>query len=146
MKESAVPDTGPEVLLSMEGTWKCTLDVYVAIAVDTSTIGLGRSSKTPNCPIMWFFAAFLMQYKVSVKEMAKTAHVSYPTAFNIAKRLRRGFYLSQLQEKLKGIVELDEVYVTAGLKGKHTPFTSTAPNTTSSETQGKKTELEEPQL
>jgi len=68
---------------------------------------------------VWFFAAFLMQYKVSVKEMAKTAHVSYPTAFKIAKRLRRGFYLSQLQEKMKGIVELDEVYVTAGSKGKH---------------------------
>jgi len=68
---------------------------------------------------VWFFAAFLMQYKVSVKEIAKTAHVSYPTAFNIAERLRRGFYLSQLQEKMKGIVELDEAYVTAGLKGKH---------------------------
>ena len=26
---------------------------------------------------VWFFAAFLMQYKVSVKEMAKTAQVSY---------------------------------------------------------------------
>jgi len=67
---------------------------------------------------VWFFAAFLMQYKVSVKEIAKTVHVSYPTAFNIARTLRRGLYLSQLQEKLKGIVELDEVYVTAGLKGK----------------------------
>jgi len=68
---------------------------------------------------MWFFAAFLMQYKVSIKEISKTAHISYPTAFKIAKTLRRGLYLSQLQEKLKGIVELDEVYVTAGLKGKH---------------------------
>jgi len=68
---------------------------------------------------VWFFAAFLMQYKVSVKEMAKTARVSYPTAFNLAKKLRRGLYHSQLQEKMKGIVELDEVYVTAGLKGKH---------------------------
>ena len=67
---------------------------------------------------VWFFSAFLMQYKVPVLEIAKTAQVSYPTAFNIAKRLRRGLYLSQLQEKLKGIVELDEVYVTAGLKGK----------------------------
>lgn len=68
---------------------------------------------------VWFFAAFLMQYKISIKEMAKTAHVSYPTAFNIAKTLRRGLYLSQIQEKMKGIVELDEVYVTAGSKGKH---------------------------
>ena len=68
---------------------------------------------------VWFFIAFLMQYKVSIKEMAKTAHVSYPTAFNIARVLRRNLHLSQLQEKMKGIVELDEVYVTAGLKGKH---------------------------
>lgn len=52
-------------------------------------------------------------------EIAKTAHISYPTAFNIAKRLRRGLYLSRLQEELKGVLELDEVYVTAGLKGKH---------------------------
>ena len=40
---------------------------------------------------VWFFAAFLMQYKVSVKEMAKTARVGYPTALNIAKTLRRGY-------------------------------------------------------
>jgi len=59
-----------------------------------------------------------MQYKVSVKEMAKTARTSYPTAFNIAKKLR-GLYHSQLQERMKDIVELDEVYVTAGLKGKY---------------------------
>ena len=45
-----------------------------------------------------------MQHKVSVKEIAKTVHVSYPTAFNIAKTLRRGLYLGQLQERLKGIV------------------------------------------
>lgn len=57
---------------------------------------------------VWFFAAFLMQYKVSIKEISKTARVSYPTAFSIAKKLRRGLYLSQLQEKMKGIVELDE--------------------------------------
>ena len=68
---------------------------------------------------VWFFAAFLMQYKVSVREMARTAHISYQTAFNMARTLRRGLYLSQLQEKLRGVVELDEVYVTAGLKGKH---------------------------
>lgn len=67
---------------------------------------------------VWFFAAFLMQYKVSIKEIAMTARVSYPTAFNIAKRLRKGLYLSQLQEKMKGIVELDEVYINAGSKGK----------------------------
>ena len=60
----------------------------------------------------------LMQYKVSVKEISKTASVSYPTAFNLAKKLRRSLYLSHLQEKMKGIVELDEVYVTVGLKGK----------------------------
>ena len=35
---------------------------------------------------VWFFTAFLMQYKVPVMEIAKTVHVSYPTAFNIAMR------------------------------------------------------------
>jgi transposase-like protein len=68
---------------------------------------------------VWFFAALLMPYKISVKEIAKTTHISYTTAFNLAKKLRRDLYLSQLQEKLKGIVELDEVYVNTGLKGKH---------------------------
>ncbi|MBS7633881.1 IS1595 family transposase [Candidatus Bathyarchaeota archaeon] len=67
---------------------------------------------------VWFSVAFLMQYKISVKEMAKTAKISYPTAFNMAGTLRRGLCLSHLQERLKGIVELDDVYVTAGLKGK----------------------------
>jgi magnesium-transporting ATPase (P-type)/predicted RNA-binding Zn-ribbon protein involved in translation (DUF1610 family) len=54
---------------------------------------------------VWFFAAFLMQYKVSVKEIARTAHISYQTAFNMARTLRRGLYLNQLQEK-KGISPL----------------------------------------
>jgi len=82
------------------------------------------------------FAAFLMQYKVSVMEIAKTARISYPTASSLAKTLRRGLYLSQLQERMRSIVELDEVYVTAGLKGKHSPFNSTASNTVSSEKRG----------
>ncbi|MBS7627527.1 IS1595 family transposase [Candidatus Bathyarchaeota archaeon] len=67
---------------------------------------------------VWFFIAFLMQYQVSVKEIAKTAKISYLTAFNRTKMLRRSLHRSQLREKMKGIVELDEVYVTAGLKGK----------------------------
>lgn len=67
---------------------------------------------------VWFFTAFQMQYKVSVRELAKTLNVHYETAFNMVKRLREGLHLHQLQEKLKGIVEMDEIYITAGLKGK----------------------------
>jgi len=46
---------------------------------------------------VWFFTAFMMQSKVSVRE---------------------NLYLTASTMKLRGIVELDEVYVTAGFKGK----------------------------
>jgi transposase len=79
----------------------------------------GTQFEDSKLPIrVWFFVAFLMQYRVSVREIGKTAHISYPTAFRIVKMLRRGLILSQLQEEMRGIVELDEVYVNAGLKGK----------------------------
>ncbi len=89
--------------------------------------GCGRhfNDKTGTCfensklPLrVWFFTAFLIQHGISVKETAKTLEVHYETAFNMVRRLREGLYLHQLDEKFTGIVELDEVYVTDGLKGK----------------------------
>lgn len=67
---------------------------------------------------VWFFTAFMMQSKVSVLELAETLRLPYKTMFRVAKRLRENLYLTASTVRLKGIVELDEVYVTAGLKGK----------------------------
>lgn len=66
----------------------------------------------------WFFAAFLMQYKISMMEISKTLGVTYWTAFKMVKKLRKSIYSKRVAEKLKGEVEIDEIYITAGLKGK----------------------------
>ena len=64
---------------------------------------------------VWFFTAFMLQSKVSVRELAKTLKRPYVTVFRI---VRKNLYLTASTIKLKGIVEMDEVYVKAGLKGK----------------------------
>ena len=66
----------------------------------------------------WFMMAFMMQFKVSVLEISKTIKVSYRHAYYMAKKIRSSVYAKQMAKKLKGTVEIDELYVTAGLKGK----------------------------
>ena len=66
----------------------------------------------------WFLMAFLMQFNISILEVSKTVGVPYRNAFYIAKKIRKGIYVNQILEKLKGTVEMDELYITAGLKGK----------------------------
>lgn len=65
----------------------------------------------------WFLMAFLMQYKISILEVSKTVGVAYRNAYYMAKKIRESMYARQIVERLKGTVEMDEVYVTAGLKG-----------------------------
>ena len=36
----------------------------------------------------WFFTAFQMQSKVSVRELAVALHLPYPTVFRMVRRLR----------------------------------------------------------
>lgn len=67
---------------------------------------------------IWFFIAFMMQPKVSVRELAETLQRPYATVFRMVGKLRENLYLTASTVSLKGIAELDEVYVTAGLKGK----------------------------
>ena len=67
---------------------------------------------------VWFFTAFMMQSKVSVRELAKDLRLPYNTMFSVVRKLRENLYLTASTMKLRGIVELDEVYVTAGFKGK----------------------------
>jgi transposase-like protein len=68
---------------------------------------------------VWFFTAFQIQSKISVNELAETVNRPYCTMFRIVGRLRRSMYLTASRSlRLRGIVELDEVYVKAGLKGK----------------------------
>ena len=66
----------------------------------------------------WFFIAFMLQYKVSILELSNTLNMYYQPVFRIVKILRSSIYTSQINNRLKGIVEMDETYVTAGLKGK----------------------------
>lgn len=66
----------------------------------------------------WFLMAFLMQFNISVLEVSKTVGIPYRNAFYIAKKIRSGMYVNQILERLKGTVEMDELYVTAGVKGK----------------------------
>jgi hypothetical protein len=44
--------------------------------------------------------------------------VPYRNAFYIARKIRNGMYVNQILERLKGTVEMDELYITAGVKGK----------------------------
>jgi transposase-like protein len=67
---------------------------------------------------VWFFTAFMMQSKVSVLELAEDLRLPYNTVYRVVERLRLNLYLTASTIKLQGVVELDEVYVTAGLKGK----------------------------
>jgi len=67
---------------------------------------------------VWFFTAFMMQSKVSVRELAKDLRLPYNTMFSVVRKLRENLYLTASTMKLRGIVELDEVYATAGFKGK----------------------------
>jgi transposase-like protein len=67
---------------------------------------------------VWFFTVFMMQSKVSVRELAKDLRLPYNTMFSVVRKLRENLYLTASTMKLRGIVELDEVYVTAGFKGK----------------------------
>jgi transposase-like protein len=66
----------------------------------------------------WFMMAFMMQFKVSVLEISKIIKVSYRHAYYMAKKIRSSVYARRMAKKLKGTVEVDELYVTAGLKGK----------------------------
>ncbi|KPV61759.1 MAG: hypothetical protein AOA66_1729 [Candidatus Bathyarchaeota archaeon BA2] len=65
-----------------------------------------------------FFTAFQIQSKVSVRELAEILGLPYNTMFRTVRKLRENLYLTASTVSLEGIVGLDEVYVTAGLKGK----------------------------
>lgn len=67
---------------------------------------------------VWFFTALMLQYKVSILELSKTLEMYYDATYRMVRKLRESIYLNQIERKLKGIVEMDELYVTAGLKGK----------------------------
>ncbi|MDG7009535.1 MAG: IS1 family transposase [Nitrososphaerota archaeon] len=66
----------------------------------------------------WFMMAFMMQFRVSVLEISKTIGVSYRHSYYMARKIRGSVYAGRMAKKLKGTVEVDELYVTAGLKGK----------------------------
>ncbi|WP_353830130.1 IS1595 family transposase [Methanothrix sp.] len=67
---------------------------------------------------VWFFVAFMLQFKVSILEISKTVGINYKSAFHMVKRLRSTVYGKNISDKLRGVVEMDEAYVKAGSKGK----------------------------
>lgn len=66
----------------------------------------------------WFMMAFLMQFKISVLEISRIVQIPYRNAYYIAKKIRDSVYSRKIVKKLGGTVEMDEIYITAGLKGK----------------------------
>lgn len=67
---------------------------------------------------VWFFTALMLQYKVSILELSKTLNMYYDTVYRMVRKLRESMYLNQIECRLRGVVEVDELYVAAGLKGK----------------------------
>ncbi len=67
---------------------------------------------------VWSMLAFLMQYKISILESSKTLVMPHKTVYYMAERLRRSIYARKIVQKLRGTVEMDELYLTVGLKGK----------------------------
>ena len=68
----------------------------------------------------WFFTAFMLQSRVSVRELAGTLRRPYVTVFKMVRKIRKNTYLTTSIIKLKGNVKADEVYVKTGFKGKRT--------------------------
>ena len=79
----------------------------------------GTAMEYSRLPLrVWFFTAFMMQSKVSVLELTESLEIPYKTMFRLVKKLRENLYLTASTVSLKGVIEMDDVYVTAGLKGK----------------------------
>ena len=66
----------------------------------------------------WFFAALLMDLNAPTTRISEVLRVTYKTALRITKGLRRSIYIEDVVERLKGVVEVDETYLKAGLKGR----------------------------
>ncbi len=60
----------------------------------------------------------MVQSKVSVRELAGDLGLPYNTMYRIVEKLRLNLYIASSTLKLEGVGELDEVYVTAGLRGR----------------------------
>lgn len=92
-----------------------TGSTIVRIVVDGLMTGLELFLPIQSLPLrVWFF----MQSKVSVRESAEDLKLSYNTVYRAVGELRLNPYLKASTIKLQRVVGLDEVYVTAGLKGK----------------------------
>jgi len=92
----------------------------------------------------WFLGFYLAQLSKSISTIAKELPCHYRTAHRIVWLVREQVVRLEAGRVLKGTVEADEIYVTAGHKGqapgggaKHLPF---PPPTPSQETQAGKRE------
>jgi transposase len=66
----------------------------------------------------WLFTAYQLQSKVSVRELSEKLNRPYKTVYRLVGKLRENLYLAAPTTRLGDIVEMDEAYVSAGLKGK----------------------------
>jgi transposase-like protein len=66
----------------------------------------------------WFLAIYLVELNKSAAEIARELPCDYHTAYNIAWLVREGEISLEEGRRLKGVIEVDEIYQTAGHKGR----------------------------
>lgn len=70
---------------------------------------------------VWFLVIYLaFVLEKSTRAAAKEACLSYRACYRIVRTVMNRIYASKMKAKLRGVVEVDEFYVTAGLKGRGT--------------------------
>ena len=65
----------------------------------------------------WILCLYFMGLNLSNKQIAEELDISPSTAQEMAERLRKGIVEKMPKPQLSNDVELDEVYITAGMKG-----------------------------
>src|SRR5438552_436044 len=92
------------------GVWQCEKGHQISVTTDTVMHGSHvRLHK-------WFWAAYLVSTSkrgISALELHEQIGVHYETAYMMLQRLRAGMVCPERQ-KISGVVEMDEAYVSAG--------------------------------
>jgi len=69
----------------------------------------------------WFLAIYLVELSTPAAEIARELPCDYHTAYNIAWLVREREIKLEEERRLRGVIEVDEIYQTAGHKGQPRP-------------------------